>query len=75
MAELVYWAFFGLAAAILLLLWWVHVWAIMQDITKQDAEEMADALFDEYVRNCEYRVHIRTRIIDETKPHKEAKSA
>ena len=75
MNDLIGWAIFGLAAAILLLIWWVHVWAVMRDITREDAEELADRLFEEYVNSCEYRVHIRTRIVDETKPHKEAKSA
>ena len=75
MIDLIYWAIFGLAAAILLLLWWVHVWGVMKDITREDAREMADELFDDYVRHCEYRVHIRTRIVDEMQPRKEVKSA
>ena len=75
MINLIYWAIFGIAAAILLLLWWIHVWAIMRDITREDAREMADALFDDYVQHCEYRVHIRTRIVDEMQPRNPRKGA
>lgn len=53
---------------ILLLLWWIHVWAVMQDITREDAEELADELFRDYVASCEYRVHVTQRItVDEPK--------
>lgn len=57
-----------LVIGILLLLWWVHVWAVMRDITREDAERQADKLFREYVRNTTYRVHVTQRItVDEPK--------
>lgn len=57
-----------LVIGILLLLWWVHVWAVMRDITREDAEELADKLYREYVRNTTYRVHVTQRItVDEPK--------
>ena len=65
MTELIYWAILFSVIGILLLLWWVHVWAVMQDITREDAERQADELFRDYIENCEYRVHIRMRITDE----------
>ena len=68
MSDLLCWAVLLLVIGILLLLWWVHVFAIMRDITKQDAEELADELFRDYVASCEYRVHVTQRItVDEPK--------
>lgn len=61
------WLFLIGIIAIMLLLWWAHVWAIMKDIAKQDAEEMADKMFSDYIHNMQYRVHIRMRIVDEMK--------
>lgn len=57
-----------LVIGILLLLWWIHVWAVMRDITREDAERQADKLFRDYVASCEYRVHVTQRItVDEPK--------
>lgn len=57
-----------LVIGILLLLWWIHVFAIMRDITREDAERQADELFRDYVASCEYRVHVTQRItVDEPK--------
>lgn len=57
-----------LVIGILLLLWWIHVWAVMQDITREDAARQADELFRDYVASCEYRVHVTQRItVDEPK--------
>lgn len=68
MSELLCWAVLLLVIGILLLLWWIHVFAVMRDITKQDAEELADELFRDYVASCEYRVHVTQRItVDEPK--------
>lgn len=60
---------------ILLLLWWVHVWAVMRDITREDAEELADELYREYVRNTTYRVHVTQRITVDEPQRKGARSA
>lgn len=68
MSDLLCCAVLLLVIGILLLLWWIHVWAVMRDITKQDAEELADELYREYVRNTTYRVHVTQRItVDEPK--------
>lgn len=57
---------FILTIAAVLLAYHKHMQAIWKDIAEEDAEEM----FEEYVHNCEYRVHteVRTQIVvDETK--------
>ena len=57
---------FILTIAALLLTYHKHMQAIWKDIAEETAEEM----FEEYVHNCEYRVHteVRTQIVvDETK--------
>lgn len=40
----------------------LHMWAILQDIAAEDAAELADELFEEYVAGMEYRVHFRETI-------------
>lgn len=60
---------------ILLLLWWIHVWAVMQDITREDAERQADELYREYVRNTTYRVRIAQRITVDEPQRKGTRSA
>lgn len=57
---------FILTIAAVLLTYHKHMQAVWKDIAEEDAEEM----FEEYVHNCEYRVHteVRTQIVvDETK--------
>lgn len=57
---------FILTIAALLLTYHKHMQAVWEDIAEETAEEM----FEEYVHNCEYRVHteVRTQIVvDETK--------
>lgn len=61
------WLFLILAISTLCGLWGFHMWAILKDIAREDAEEMADEMFNDYVQNCEYRVHTSVRIVDETK--------
>ena len=75
MSDLLCWAVLLVVIGILLLLWWVHVWAVMRDITKQDAEELADELFRDYVASCEYRVHVTQRITVDEPQRKGTKSA
>lgn len=60
---------------ILLLLWWIHVWAVMRDITREDAERQADELFRDYVASCEYRVHVTQRITVDEPQRKGTRSA
>lgn len=43
----------------------VYMSQIFKDIAKEDAREQADRLFDDYIHNCEYRVHTQLRIVDE----------
>lgn len=64
-----------LVIGILLLLWWIHVWAVMQDITREDAERQADKLFRDYVASCEYRVHVVQRITVDEPQRKGTRSA
>ena len=40
----------------------LHMWEILKDIAAEDAEEMADERFREYVTGMEYRVHFRETI-------------
>lgn len=57
---------FILTISALLLTYHKHMQSVWKDIAEEDAEEM----FEEYVHNCEYRVHteVRTQIVvDETK--------
>lgn len=57
---------FILTIAAVLLTYHKHMQAVWEDIAEETAEEM----FEEYVHNCEYRVHteVRTQIVvDETK--------
>ena len=69
MSDLLCWAVLLVVIGILLLLWWIHVWAVMRDITKQDAEALADELYREYVRTTTYRVHVTQRItVDGAEP-------
>lgn len=75
MSELLSCAVLLVVIGILLLLWWVHVWAVMRDITKQDAEELADELYREYVRTTTYRVHVTQRITVDEPQRKGARSA
>ncbi len=75
MSELLCWAVLLLVIGILLLLWWIHVFAVMRDITKQDAEELADELFRDYVASCEYRVHVTQRITVDEPQRKGTRSA
>lgn len=75
MSDLLCWAVLLVVIGILLLLWWIHVWAVMRDITKQDAEELADELFRDYVASCEYRVHVTQRITVDEPQRKGARSA
>lgn len=77
MTELIYWTILFSVIGILLLLWWAHVYPIMRDITREDAEELADELFRDYVERCEYRVYVTQRItitVDEPK-REEVKTA
>lgn len=68
MSDLLCWLVLLVVIGILLLLWWIHVWAVMRDITREDAERQADELFRDYVASCEYRVHVTQRItVDEPK--------
>lgn len=64
-------AFLILCLAIMVALFIVHVWAVIESDTieeaKEIAEELAEKRFDEYVKHCEYRVHITQRIVDEMK--------
>lgn len=64
-------AFLLLCIAIMIVLFIIHVWAIMESDAAEEAEELAEELaekrFDEYVKHCEYRVHITQRIVDEMK--------
>lgn len=75
MSDLLCWAVLLVVIGILLLLWWVHVWAIMQDITREDAERQADKLFRDYVASCEYRVHVTQRITVDEPQRKGTRSA
>lgn len=75
MSDLLCWAVLLVVIGILLLLWWVHVWAVMRDITREDAEELADKLYREYVRNTTYRVHVTQRITVDEPQRKGARSA
>lgn len=43
----------------------VHMWYVLRDIAKEEAREIADAMFDDYVRHVTYRVHTALRIVDE----------
>lgn len=43
----------------------VHMWHVLRDIAKDEAREIADQLFDDYVRHVTYRVHTALRIVDE----------
>lgn len=57
---------FILTIAALLLTYHKHMQAVWEDIAEETAEEM----FEEYVHNCEYRVHTEVRaqiVVDETK--------
>lgn len=56
---------FILTIAALLLTYHKHMSAIWKDIAEETAEEM----FEEYVHNCEYRVH--TKIVTEIEVDKE----
>lgn len=43
----------------------VHMWHVLKDIAREDAEMQADRLFNSYVRNCEYHVVTQLCIVDE----------
>lgn len=43
----------------------VHMWHVLKDIAREDAEMQADRMFNSYVRNCEYHVVTQLRIVDE----------
>ena len=64
-------AFLLLCLAIMISLFIVHVWAIMESDVEEEAEELAEEIaeekFNDYVKHCEYRVHITQRIVDEMK--------
>ncbi len=75
MSEVLCWAVLLLVIGILLLLWWAHVGAVMRDISREDAEELADKLYREYVRNTTYRVHVTQRITVDEPQRKGARSA
>ena len=61
------WVFLVLSISALCALWGFHMWAMLKDIAKEDAEEKADEMFRDYIEHCEYRVHMALRIVDEMK--------
>jgi hypothetical protein len=75
MNDLLCWAVLLVVIGILLLLWWIHVWAVMRDITREDAERQADELYREYVRNTTYRVQVTQRITVDEPKREEVKTA
>lgn len=64
-------AFLLLCIAIMIALFIIHVWEVIESDATEEAEELAEELaeekFNDYVQHCEYRVHITQRIVDEMK--------
>jgi hypothetical protein len=59
-----------LAVALIAAGYIVHMYHVLRDIAREDAQKMADRLFTSYVENCEYRVTASLRIVDEMGRHR-----
>lgn len=59
-----------LAVALIATGYCVHMWHVLRDIAREDAEMQADRMFREYVDGCEYRVITQLKIVDEMGRHR-----